>query len=113
VPPDRTSLAEGPLHHVHDLVCGGHRFEVGCSLGVADRSPGFHQATDEIGPLRLFEPRVGHPPQPAADHEVPPVRGHRMLHTRYADLRCDLAAGFFATASLAGFLPVIGISISF
>jgi hypothetical protein len=101
VPPDRTSLAEGPLHHVHDLVCGGHRFEVGCSLGVADRSPGFHQATDEIGPLRLFEPRVGHPPQPAADH------------TRYADLRCDLAAGFFATASLAGFLPVIGISISF
>jgi hypothetical protein len=31
----------------------------------------------------------------------------------YADLRCDLAAGFFVAASFAGFLPVIGISISF
>jgi hypothetical protein len=31
----------------------------------------------------------------------------------YADFRCDLVAGFFAPTSLAGFLPVIGISISF
>jgi hypothetical protein len=27
--------------------------------------------------------------------------------------RCDLAVGFFAAVSLAGFLPAIGISISF
>jgi hypothetical protein len=31
----------------------------------------------------------------------------------YADLRCGLAAGFFAAVSFAGFLPAIGISISF
>ena len=30
-----------------------------------------------------------------------------------ADFRCGLADGFFAVASLAGFLPAIGISISF
>ena len=32
---------------------------------------------------------------------------------RQADFRCGLAAGFFAAASFAGFLPAIGISISF
>ena len=32
---------------------------------------------------------------------------------RQADFRCGRAAGFFAAASLAGFLPEIGISISF
>jgi hypothetical protein len=32
---------------------------------------------------------------------------------RYADFRCGLAAAFFAAASFAGFLPAIGISISF
>jgi hypothetical protein len=31
----------------------------------------------------------------------------------YAVFRCCLAAGFFALASFAGFLPAIGISISF
>jgi hypothetical protein len=31
----------------------------------------------------------------------------------YADFRCGLAAGFFVAASLADFLPAIGISISF
>jgi hypothetical protein len=31
----------------------------------------------------------------------------------YADLRRDLAAGFFVAASFAGLLPAIGISISF
>jgi len=36
-----------------------------------------------------------------------------MLHDRQADFRCDVAAGFFATVSLAGFLPAMGISISF
>lgn len=37
----------------------------------------------------------------------------RLFLLRQADFRCDLAAGFFAPASLAGFLPAIGISISF
>ena len=31
----------------------------------------------------------------------------------HADLRCDLAVGFFAAASFTGFFPSIGISISF
>ena len=31
----------------------------------------------------------------------------------YADFRYRPAAGFFAAASFAGFLPAIGISISF
>ena len=92
---------------------GGLRLGVCVPLGVSDRATGLHQMANETGPLRFTEARVGHAPQPATDDEVATVGRHRILHVTQADLRRAPDAGFFAAASLAGFLPAIGISISF
>ena len=110
VPPDRASLAERSLGIVHGAM--GRRFglRIPVRLRIPDRAPGRHQPLRQLRSLRLFKARVGHPPKPAADDEVASVRGHRVLH---ADFRRAPAAGFFAAASFAGFLPAIGISISF
>jgi hypothetical protein len=45
--------------------------------------------------------------------ECQPERSNVTGCRPYADFLCALAAGFFAAASFAGFLPAIGISISF
>jgi hypothetical protein len=59
--------------------------------------------TDAISPGRHLGPRCN----PTVQRPETP------LLQRYADFRCDLAAGFFAAVSFAGFFPAIGISISF
>jgi hypothetical protein len=113
IPPDRSSFTQRPFHLIHRLVRGRLRLQVGVLLGIAYRPTGRHQPLDELSSLRVAQSWVCHPPEPTADHEIAPIRRHGVLHGRQADFRCGLADGFFAATSFAGFLPAIGISISF
>jgi hypothetical protein len=109
-PPDRPAFAKCSLCVVHGAMGSRLGIRIFVGLRVPDRSPSRHQPLRQLGSLGLIQVRICQPPQPAADDEVPPIRSDRVLH---ADFRRAPAAGFFAVVSLAGFLPAIGISISF
>ena len=76
-PPRRPALAKGTLRRIDARPRGTKR--VGISLRLSDSTAGGHQLMHKPLTLGQRERRIAQPPQPATDHEVPPIGCTRVL----------------------------------
>jgi hypothetical protein len=81
-----------------------------CSAVLTRQYPSSFMATSEMIEAKTQTIKSRGPPAPSRRGAA---TGHNPSGGDYADFRSGLAAGFFAAASFVGFLPAIGISISF
>lgn len=79
VPPNRASFSEGPLCRIDSRTRPAFRASVLRALCSRDSAAGIHQLFDESFASIRIEPWIAHPPETAADDEIPPVWSHRML----------------------------------
>lgn len=78
-PPNRTSLAQGPLRRIDGCVRSVFSRAVLHALGPCNGAPGFHKPFDERVALIGIEPRIAHPPETSANDEVTSIGSDGML----------------------------------